>query len=174
MPLPQPPPPPPPQPAFPQHEPDGPDNYPTEYNGFQPVQDAGLAEEFENEYEYEDEDVRSVEHDRPIGAGDDDDYLDDDDEDREPERLSPIKEWLLIAGQLAIGVVGGAGLWLGFNWLWVKIPVAAVFAAVAVIVGMVWVVRKARRAEDLLTTIITVFIGLVVTVTPAAVLLLSR
>ncbi len=111
-----------------------------------------------------------------------DDYEDDRDEDvveeAEPEEFtenaSPGKQWLALAGQLALGVVGGAGVWLGFNWLWVNIPAAALVAALLVIVALVWIVRKIRRADDLQTTVLAVLVGLVVTVSPAALLLVAR
>ena len=79
-----------------------------------------------------------------------------------------------MAGQLALGVVGGAAVWLGFNWLWVHLVVAALVAALVVIVGLVWIVRRIRKADDLQTTVLAVLVGLVVTVSPAALLLLGR
>jgi tellurite resistance protein TehA-like permease len=88
--------------------------------------------------------------------------------------VSPGKQWLALAGQLAAGVVGGAAVWLGFNWLWVNIPAAALVAALLVVVALVWIVRKIRRAEDLQTTVLAVLVGLVVTVSPAALLLVGR
>jgi hypothetical protein len=167
----------PPPPAYPQHEPDEEDNYPTEYHGFEPVvEETQFAQDLDLDDGYEPDAARSgpisVQHDRPIGD-EDDDYDEDVDED-DDERGSPVKEWLSMAGQLAIGVIGGAALWLGFNWLWGKLPAAALIVALAVIVGLVWVVRKIRRADDLQTTILTVLVGLVVTVSPAAMLLLNR
>ncbi|MBE1467011.1 hypothetical protein [Kibdelosporangium phytohabitans] len=174
MPMPQPG-----TPAFPQHEPDESDNYPTEFHGFKPV--GGEATQFVEGIERDEDDdeydsrpsMPSIEHERPIAADDDFDDLDEEDED-EDEDGSPVKEWLSMAGQLAIGVVGGAALWLGFNWLWGKLPAAALVVALVVIVGLVWVVRKIRRADDLQTTILTVLVGLVVTVSPAAMLLLAK
>ncbi|EME60310.1 hypothetical protein [Amycolatopsis decaplanina] len=111
-----------------------------------------------------------------------DDYEDDPaedivEEDEPPapaEKASPGKQWLALAGQLALGVVGGAGVWLGFNWLWVNIPAAALVAALLVIVALVWIVRKIRKAEDLQTLVLAVLVGLVVTVSPAALLLVAR
>jgi hypothetical protein len=87
---------------------------------------------------------------------------------------SPGKQWLALAAQLAMGVVGGAAVWLGFNWLWVNLPAAALVAALLVVVALVWIVRKIRRAEDLQTTVLAVLVGLVVTVSPAALLLVGR
>ncbi|WP_211293480.1 hypothetical protein, partial [Amycolatopsis pretoriensis] len=105
----------------------------------------------------------------------DDEYDDAPEPAAEPEpTASPGKAWLALAGQLAMGVVGGAAVWLGFNWLWVNIPAAALVAALLVVVALVWIVRKIRRAEDLQTTVLAVLVGLVVTVSPAALLLVGR
>ncbi|MEU8636592.1 hypothetical protein AB0C38_30860 [Amycolatopsis sp. NPDC048633] len=105
----------------------------------------------------------------------DDEYDDAPEPVAEPEpATSPGKAWLALAGQLAMGVVGGAAVWLGFNWLWVNIPAAALVAALLVVVALVWIVRKIRRAEDLQTTVLAVLVGLVVTVSPAALLLVGR
>ena len=103
----------------------------------------------------------------------DEDYERDEDYDAPPAETSPGREWLVMAGQLALGVLGGAAVWLAFNWLWVALPAAALVVALAVIVGLVWIVRKIRHAEDLQTTVLAVLVGLVVTVSPAALLLLS-
>lgn len=84
------------------------------------------------------------------------------------------KEWLAVAAQLTFGVVGGAGVWLLFNWLWMHIPALALGAALAVVVGLVWIVRKIRKAEDMQTTVLAVLVGVVVTVSPAALLLLGQ
>ncbi|MEV6872673.1 hypothetical protein [Amycolatopsis sp. NPDC051128] len=105
----------------------------------------------------------------------DDEYDDVPEPAAEPAvAASPGKQWLALAGQLAMGVVGGAGVWLGFNWLWVNLPAAALVAALLVVVALVWIVRKIRRAEDLQTTVLAVLVGLVVTVSPAALLLVGR
>jgi hypothetical protein len=103
-----------------------------------------------------------------------DDGFDDQFDDDEPRASSPGREWLVMAGQVAISVIGGAAVWLGFNWLWDKLPQAALGAAIAVIVGLVWIVRKIRRADDLQTTGLAVLVGLFVTVSPAALILLSK
>lgn len=103
--------------------------------------------------------------------------LDDADEvDEEPEaeaQRSPAKEWLIMIGQLAVGVLGGAGLWLAFNFLWRTQAVAALVVALAVTVGLVLLVRKIRRADDLQTTLLAILVGLIVTVSPAAMLLVK-
>lgn len=173
MPLPKPP------PAYPQQEPDEQyeQDYPTEYHGFDPVppENTQFVQGLEED-EYDPDSEFSVEHDLPVGEDGDyqeGEHPDGDDED-DLEKSSALRQWLSMAGQLAIGVIGGAALWLGFNWLWGKLPAAALIVALAVIVGLVWVVRRIRRADDLQTTILTVLVGLVVTVSPAAMLLLSR
>lgn len=94
--------------------------------------------------------------------------------DEEPESGSPWWEWAVMVSQIGIGVVGGATLWLICEWLWQRIPVVALVVALAVITGLVWVVRRVRRAEDLQTTVIAVLVGLFVTVSPAALLLVGR
>ena len=112
---------------------------------------------------------RDRDYDRDLDELEDDDLDDDDDRVR-----SPAKEWAIMGGQLALGVIGGAAIWLGFNWLWGFMPAAALVVALAVIVGLVLIVRKIRRAEDLQTTFLAVLVGLVVTVSPAALLLLNK
>jgi hypothetical protein len=104
------------------------------------------------------------------GAG----RLDDRDHDEDVAPTSAGREWLIMAGQLALGVVGGAAVWLGFNWLWSMQAVVALLVALAVIVGLVLIVRKIRKADDLQTTVLAVLVGLIVTVSPAALLLLGR
>ncbi|WP_027932790.1 hypothetical protein [Amycolatopsis thermoflava] len=126
-----------------------------EFGDFGPAEEAA-----EQPYDYDDEPAADA--DEPARA-----------KKREAEP-SPAKQWLSMAGQLAGGVVGGAAVWLGFNWLWGQIPAAALIAALVVIVGLVWIVRRIRRADDIQTTVLAVLVGLVVTVSPAALLLLSR
>ncbi len=95
------------------------------------------------------------------------------DEPAVPEHGSPIRDWAVMVAQIGIGVVGGAALWLICEWLWQQLPVVALVVALAVITGLVWVVRRVRRAEDLQTTVIAVLVGLFVTVSPAALLLVG-
>ncbi len=116
-----------------------------------------------------DDDVRYPDEDDDLDQFDRDEFAGDSDGERSPGR-----EWLVMAGQVAISVIGGAAVWLGFNWLWGKLPQAALGAAIVVIVGLVWIVRKIRRADDLQTTGLAVLVGLFVTVSPAALLLLSK
>ena len=96
------------------------------------------------------------------------------DEGQAQQERSPLWEWAVMVSQVGIGVVGGAALWLICEWLWQRIPVVALVVALAVITGLVWVVRRVRRAEDLQTTVVAVLVGLFVTVSPAALLLVGR
>lgn len=95
-----------------------------------------------------------------------------DTEDAQP--VSPMWEWAAMVSQVGLGVVGGATLWLICEWLWQRIPLVALVVALGLITAMVWIVRRVRRAEDLQTTVIAVLVGLFVTVSPAALLLISR
>ncbi|HEY0638484.1 MAG TPA: hypothetical protein VGD67_12620, partial [Pseudonocardiaceae bacterium] len=104
----------------------------------------------------------------------DDEYDDDQDDDEDDEDASPAREWLVMASQLAIGAIGGAALWLGFQWLWRQYPPVALAVALVVIAALVWVVRRIRRSDDMQTTVVTVLVGLFVTVSPAALLLVSQ
>lgn len=85
----------------------------------------------------------------------------------------PMPEWAVIAAQICGGIVVGALLWLVCEWLWQRIPVAALVVALAVTTGLVWVVRRVREVEDLQTTVIAVLVGLFVTMSPAALLLVD-
>ncbi|WP_116041664.1 hypothetical protein [Amycolatopsis palatopharyngis] len=137
---------------------------------------AGAVGELEGEADEADE--YGYADDEPLGDAiddDDRDAADDDLADDEPAtEASPAKQWMMLAGQLALGALGGAAVWLGFNWLWVELPAAALIAALAVTVGLVLIVRKVRRAEDLQTTVLALLVGLVVTISPAALLLVSQ
>lgn len=106
-----------------------------------------------------------------------DEFVDDADQDApavDAAAPGPARQWLSVVGLIAGGVVGGAVVWLGFDWLWGVLPTAALIAALVVIVGMVWIVRKLRHADDPQTTVLAILVGLVVTVSPAALLLLNR
>ncbi|MFI9382812.1 hypothetical protein [Kutzneria sp. NPDC052558] len=127
----------------------------------------------DDEYAYDNNFSYSVDHDAaPAGVGG---ALEVDEEDAAEEvEGSPGKQWLMMIAQLAIGVVGGAALWLGFQWLWNALPAAALAAAVAVIVALVIVVRRIRKADDLQTMVLAVLVGLIVTVSPAALRLIGH
>ncbi|MCE6995849.1 hypothetical protein LZG04_13715 [Saccharothrix sp. S26] len=139
-----------------------------ESTAFHPYVDLDEEDE-DDDYPSRDFQRRDLDDDEPAGLAD----LDDDLDDERPADRSAGKEWLLMIGQLAAGVIGGAALWLGFNFLWRTAAPAALVVALAVTVGLVMMVRKIRRADDLQTTVLAVLVGLIVTVSPAAMLLVN-
>ncbi|GAA4850379.1 hypothetical protein GCM10023201_48540 [Actinomycetospora corticicola] len=120
--------------------------------------------------------------DAPAGLGrerdlDDHDDVDDDWDDEyddEPAERPNAKEWAVIAAQLVVGAVLGALLWIGFSYLWQTQPVIALVLAAAATGGLVFGVRAMRRSDDLQTMALAIVVGLVVTVSPAAFVLLAR
>ena len=120
--------------------------------------------------------------DAPAGLGrapqrtrlDDGDELDDEYDDEPEERPSSVKDWAVMIVQLVLGALLGAVLWTVFSYLWQEQPVVALVLAAAATTGLVFGVRALRRSDDLQTTVLAVVVGLVVTVSPAAIVLLSR
>ncbi|MEU4765002.1 hypothetical protein AB0H12_17260 [Actinosynnema sp. NPDC023794] len=139
-----------------------------ESTAFHPYVDLDEEDE-DDDYPRRDFKRRDLDDDGPAGLAD----IDDDVDEERPADRSAGKEWLLMIGQLAAGVIGGAALWLGFNFLWRTAAPAALVVALAVTVGLVMMVRKIRRADDLQTTVLAVLVGLIVTVSPAAMLLVN-
>lgn len=82
--------------------------------------------------------------------------------------------WAAVIAQWIAGAIGGAALWVGFRFLWRDLPVVALAAAVLVTVGLVVVVRALLRSSDLRTTLFAVLVGLLLTVSPAILVLLGR
>jgi hypothetical protein len=107
-----------------------------------------------------------------------DDFDDDFDDDRPARRragvASPSQAWAAVVAQWIVGAVGGAALWVGFRFLWRELPVVALAAAALVTVGLVLVVRALLRNNDLRTTVVAVLVGLLLTVSPAILVLLGR
>lgn len=124
-------------------------------------------------YRAEDDYLADEEQDEDDGPAGLDDAAEVEEEQEDDTPRSPAKEWLIMIGQLAVGVLGGAALWLAFNFLWRTQAVAALVVALAVTVGLVLLVRKIRRADDLQTTLLAILVGLIVTVSPAAMLLVK-
>ena len=69
-------------------------------------------------------------------------------------RLPTVKEWAVIAGQLVVGALLGAVLWIGFSYLWQSLPVVALVLAAAATGGLVFGVRAMRRSDDLQTMVL--------------------
>ena len=101
--------------------------------------------------------------DVPAGLGADEPELD--------EAESGWKAWAILIAQGIGGAVGGALLWVGFRYLWLNLPVVALAAAVVATAGLVLVVRTIRGSDDLQTTMLAVLVGLIVTISPAVLLL---
>jgi hypothetical protein len=90
------------------------------------------------------------------------------------EQAAGGQAWAAVIAQWIAGAIGGAALWVGFRFLWRDLPVVAVAAAVLVTVGLVVVVRALLRSSDLRTTLFAVLVGLLLTVSPAILVLLGR
>ncbi len=98
------------------------------------------------------------------------DYADDEDD---AESASSRREWFTFAGQAVIGLLLGGLVWVAFRWLWLAFAPAALVAALVVTGCLVLVARKVLRTEDLQSILLAVLVGLVCTVSPAALLLIS-
>jgi hypothetical protein len=90
------------------------------------------------------------------------------------EQAAGAQGWAAVIAQWIAGAIGGAALWVGFRFLWRDLPVVALAAAVLVTVGLVVVVRALLRSSDLRTTLFAVLVGLLLTVSPAILVLLGR
>ncbi|NLG56380.1 MAG: hypothetical protein GX542_12180 [Rhodococcus sp.] len=101
---------------------------------------------------------------------DDDVEESDDDTEREPDAT---REWLVLGGQGLAAVVAGALMFKGFEKLWDSLPWVALILAVLVITGLVAMVRILRRTEDMVSFVIAVIVGMVVTLGPLAFMLAS-
>ncbi|RCW46909.1 hypothetical protein DFQ14_101249 [Halopolyspora algeriensis] len=117
---------------------------------------------------------RNISTELPAGM-DAEDYLDEEFETEEgySPRHSPLREWLTLITQVGAGLLGGGAVWVGFRWLWTAIPVAALVAALAVTGALVLIARRFLRTDDLQTILLAVLVGLVCTVSPAALLLVG-
>jgi hypothetical protein len=91
-----------------------------------------------------------------------------------PAGSSPGQAWAAVVAQWIAGAIGGAALWVGFRFLWRDLPVVALAAAVLVTVGLVLVVRALMHNDDRRTTLFAVLVGLLLTVSPAILVLLGR
>jgi hypothetical protein len=126
---------------------------------------------------------RRRQHDEPIYSVEDTDIVSPGTLALRPARLPatiddelddegrPIREWLMTIVQLVAGAVAGAALWLMFQWLWRSQPMIAAVAGVLVTVVAVLLVRRIWRSSDLRSTVMTLLIGLFVTMSPAVLLL---
>jgi hypothetical protein len=99
------------------------------------------------------------------------DDLDDlDDEDLDPRSA---QAWAGVVAQWLAGAVAGAVLWVAFRYLWRGLPIVALAAALLVTAGLVFAVRQLLDA-DRRTTAVAVLVGLLLTASPAVLVLLGR
>ncbi|GAA2552172.1 hypothetical protein [Pseudonocardia hydrocarbonoxydans] len=82
--------------------------------------------------------------------------------------------WAAVVVQWVAGALGGAVLWVLFRFLWRNLPVVALASAVLVTVGLVVIVRALLHNDDRRTTIFAVLVGLLLTVSPAILVLMGR
>ncbi|WP_214364638.1 hypothetical protein [Pseudonocardia sp. H11422] len=151
----------------------------TSFDGGPPTQAARLDDLDEYDGDYDDHPAGLAGDDRGVDHHDD---LDDGSADKAQRRLgrgtamreSPGSAWAAVVAQWIAGAVTGAALWVGFRYLWFNLPVVALAAAVLVTVALVLGVRAMLRNDDLRTTIFAVLVGLLLTVSPALLVLLGR
>ncbi|WP_433870399.1 hypothetical protein [Saccharopolyspora sp. CA-218241] len=121
----------------------------------------------------ESEGERYDDYDEELPAGlDSEDYRAGDDEPE--EEPSAGKEWATLAVQCVAGLLGGGLVWLSFRWLWINVALAALVAALVITGCLVFIARKFLRSDDLQTILLAVLVGLVCTVSPAALLLIGH
>ena len=73
-----------------------------------------------------------------------------------------------------VGLLAGGLVWFGFRYLWMFNSIAALIAALVVTGALVLVARKVLRTDDLQTILLAVLVGLACTVSPVALMMLSR
>lgn len=88
-------------------------------------------------------------------------------------RHSPSAQWLILIGQVLAGLAVGVALFWGFTELWRWNVYFALVLAVAVIFGMVTLVHVVRRSQDLISTLLALGVGLLVTIGPLVLLLVA-
>ena len=88
------------------------------------------------------------------------------------DEQSLLVQWMIFILQTVVGAAVGLSLWLGFYQLWSKWPFYAAPAVGVVMAGMVLIARTVRRRYgyelDVMTALLTVGVGVILTVLPAA------
>jgi hypothetical protein len=136
----------------PRPEPDGPPDY--SYPGYGGVDLAA------DQDEYEDYDDFGPAHGRDPDSSDADEG-------------AGSSAWLPLVLQIVAGLIAGGAVWLAFRWLWLTVPVGGLAAAVIASGVLVFIARKFSRS-DVETVVLAVLVGLVCTVSPAAVMLVGH
>jgi hypothetical protein len=102
------------------------------------------------------------------------DELGDLDADGDRRTSRPAQAWAGVVAQWLAGAVAGAVLWVLFRYLWRGLPVVALAAALLVTAGLVLLVRQLLHDVDRRTTAFAVLVGLLLTASPAVLVLLGR
>jgi hypothetical protein len=100
--------------------------------------------------------------------------LDADDGEFDDPAVRPAQAWAGVVAQWLAGAVAGAVLWVLFRYLWRGLPVVALAAALLVTAGLVLLVRQLLHDVDRRTTGFAVLVGLLLTASPAVLVLLGR
>lgn len=82
----------------------------------------------------------------------------------------PVLAWLAVIAEVIAGLAIGVGLFWGFTELWKWNPYFALVLAVLVIFGIVTFTHLVRRTSDLITTLLALAVGLIVTIGPLVLL----
>jgi hypothetical protein len=120
--------------------------------------------------------IRDVDLDLDDRDFDDRDFddRDFDDRDLDDREEPPARAWAGVLAQWLAGAVAGAVLWVLFRYLWRGLPVVALAAALLVTAGLVLLVRQLIPTADRRTTAFAVLVGLLLTASPAILVLLGR
>ena len=89
------------------------------------------------------------------------------------EEQSPTVQWAVLIGQVLAGLAVGVALFWGFTELWRWNVLFALILSVAVIFGLVTLVHVVRRSNDLISTLLAMGVGLLVTIGPLVLLLIA-
>lgn len=88
----------------------------------------------------------------------------------DPGKLAALWRACLAVLQSLFAVAFGAGLFIAFDQLWRWNNIVALVLSVLVILGLVVAVRVVRKTEDIVSTLIAVAVGALVTLGPLALL----
>ena len=159
---------------------DAPDDVDDDLFGVAGLVGDGLRDGAGGRFDLDDVDEGEDDRDRADLEDGDDDLLDDnnrahdDDRDDDLGAPRPAQAWAGVVAQWLAGAVAGAVLWVLFRYLWRELPVVALAAAVLVTAGLVLLVRQLLHDVDRRTTGFAVVVGLLLTASPAVLVLLGR
>ena len=100
-------------------------------------------------------------------------YAPEESADAEPQK-DALRQWLALGAQAVVGVAVGGVLFVGFERLWDNLAYVALVLAILVILAMVAVVRILRKTDDIVSILIAVVVGVIVTIGPLAFVLSTR